>query len=128
MILCLQKAMRIMQILSDAKGQAVSLMQISDATGIPKPTCCHLLETLCAEGYVVRVSQSEGYILGPSTYCLTRYGRYGEELAALCRPIMRWIEKQSGTTVVLSVIQGNKKYIIDYADDEQGLFRDQWQI
>ncbi len=122
MILSVQKAMNILSILSNAKNQPIPLMELAARTGYPKPTCAHLLETLCHDGYVVRVSQTKGYLLGPSLYCLTRYGRYGEELVALCRPIMRWMERNTHATVVLSTIQSHHKFIIDYADTEQNLF------
>ena len=95
---------------------------------LAKPTCSHILETLCHDGYAVRVSQSEGYILGPSSYHLTRYGRYKEDLVLLCRPVMRWMERNSHATVILSVIQSHQKFIIDYSDTEQNLFLDHTQI
>ena len=128
MILSVQKAMRILSVLSNAKNQPLPLMDIAAQTGYPKPTCVHLLETLCHDGYVVRVSQTKGYLLGPSLYCLTRYGRYGEELVSLCRPIMRWMERSTHATVVLSTIQSGHKFIVDYADNEQNLFADHPRI
>ncbi|MBQ8356868.1 MAG: helix-turn-helix domain-containing protein [Clostridia bacterium] len=124
MILSLQKALKILRVISDAKGEPVSLMSIAQKTEIPKPTCSHLLETLCYEGYVVRVSHTEGYTLGPSLHYLTRYGRYEEGFITLCRPILRWIERKSHATVILSVIQSGHKFIIDYADTDQRFFQE----
>ncbi len=120
--------MRILSVLSDAGQESVSLMRISEATGYPKPTCYHILETLSLEGYVTRVSQSEGYRLGPAIYYLTRYGRYEGKLVALCRPVLRWMERNSRYTTVLSVIHSHRKFIIDYVDDEQNLFVEHPQI
>lgn len=128
MIHSVQKAMQILSVLSDEKNRPVPLMEIAEKTGFPKPTCSHILETLCFEGYAVRVSQAEGYILGPSTYHLTRYGRYAEDLVLLCRPVMRWMERKSHATVILSVIQSNQKFIIDYSDTEQNLFAEHPRI
>ena len=122
MILSVQKAMRILSVLSDGKNHPVPLMEIAAKTGYPKSTCAHILETLCRDGYVKRISHAEGYALGPALYHLTRYGRYEAELISLCRPVMRWMEKKSHATAVLSVIQSNQKFIIDYADQEQNLF------
>lgn len=121
MILSVQKAMHILRVLSDRKNRPVSLQEISRKTGYPKPTCVHILQTLCHDGYVIRQSHSEGYTLGPSLYHLTRYGPYEQELIALCRPVMRWMERKSGATVVLSVIRNKQKFIIAYADSEQNL-------
>lgn len=122
MILSVQKAMNILSVISNEKNHPVSLGEIAKKTDYPKPTCSHILETLCQEGYTERVSHTEGYILGPAVYHLTRYGRYGQELISLCRPVMRWMERKSGATVVLSIIHNRKKFIIDYADREQNYF------
>lgn len=122
MIYSIQKAMQILSILSEEKNHPVPLADIATKSGYPKPTCSHILETLCQDGYVVRISQSKGYTLGPALYYLTRYGRYKEEFVTLCRPVIRWMERKSHATVVLSVIQSSQKFIIDYADSEQNLF------
>ena len=128
MIYSIQKALQILSVLSDEKNHPVSLMEIASRTGYPKPTCSHILETLCHDGYAVRISQSAGYILGPSTYHLTRFGRYAEDLVLLCRPVMRWMERKSHATVILSIIQSNQKFIIDYSDIEQNLFSEHPKI
>lgn len=122
MIHSVQKAMQILSVLSDGKSRPVPLIEIAARTGYPKPTCSHILETLCQDGYARRISHSKGYMPGPALYYLTRYGRYEEEFVSLCRPVMRWMEKKTHATAVLSVIHNNQKFIIDYADNEQNLF------
>lgn len=128
MIQSVQKAMKILAVLSDAQNTPVPLMTIAAKTGYPKPTCSHLLETLREEGYVVRVSHTEGYLLGPAVYQLTRFGPYEQELVALCRPVMRWMERKSHATVILSVIRNRQKFIIAYADKEQELLTEHSSI
>ena len=128
MIHSVQKAMQILSLLSDTPSQPMPLMEIAQKTGYPKPTCSHILETLCHDGYVIRVSQTKGYLLGPAIYCLTRLKRYEEELIALCRPVIRWMEQNSHATVILSVIQSGQKFIIDYADTEQQLLSEHSRI
>jgi DNA-binding IclR family transcriptional regulator len=41
---------------------------------------------------------------------------------------MRWIERTTHATAVLSVIKSGRKFIIDYADDEQKLFAEHTRI
>lgn len=122
MINSVQKAMNIMAIISDGGGSAVTLSEIARITGYPKPTCSHILETLCYDGYTEKVSHTAGYIIGPATYCLTRYGRYEEELISICRPVLRMMEKRLGQTVLLTVIQSEKRFIIEAADSVHKIF------
>jgi len=128
MIKSLQKAMALLSVISDGRGEPVRIMDISEKTGIPRPSCAHILETLAHDGYVVRLSHTDGYVLGPSLYHLTRSGRYDERLVALSRPILHSIEKRSGGTVILSVIKGGHKFIIDYLDGEQNVFPERQRI
>ena len=121
MIKSVRKAMQILQVISEGANRPVSLEKIASATAFPKPTCSHIIETLLEGGYVERVSHSEGYIIGPSMYLLTRHGRYGEELIRLCRPVLLWMERVSGAMVILAVMRGGKKFIIDHADARQGM-------
>lgn len=122
MIESVRKAMQILVAVSDGKGEPIALKEISSRSAIPKPTCSHLLKTLTQDGYLKRISHSAGYVLGPATHYLSRYGRYENEMIALARPVMRWMEKKTGATVVLSVIENHQKYIIEYFDEAQNLF------
>lgn len=119
MIASVHKAMQILRVLSDGAGRPMPLSALTQQTGLPKPTCAHLVRTLMQDGYVEQVSRSAGYVLGPETYCLTRFGRYDNEWVALCRPVLRWLHRQTGEAIVLAVIRSEKKFIIDLIDPTQ---------
>lgn len=123
MVKSVQKAMNILKLLSDNAPNSTPLKDIASGTGIEKPTCVHLLATLCRDGYVIRTSHSEGYRLGPATYCLTRYGKYEETLVSLCHPVLRWLSKKTDGISILAVIDNCEKYIIDYIDPENAIFK-----
>lgn len=121
MIGSVQKAMQILTAISEGKSNPVSLAEICEVTGINKSTCSHIISTLLAEGYVQRISATKGYVLGPATYCLSRYGRYDNEFVALCHPLLRFLYKKTGQATLLAVIQGGRKFVIDYIDVEPKL-------
>ena len=128
MINSVEKAMKILTAISDGRDKPVPLALIAKRCDIPKPTCSHILKTLLKGGYVVKASRLEGYSLGPMLHYLARYGRYERKLVTLARPVLRWLEKKTGATAVLSVIEGGKKFIIDYADSEQNLYKEHTNI
>ena len=117
MIRSVQKAMHLLSILADCYGQPIPLGELAQRAELPKPTCAHLIATLEAEGYAVKISHSSGYILGPAAYCLSRFGRYKTELVSVCRPVVQYLSQTLGHTVILAVIDGNAKYIIDCIDN-----------
>ena len=128
MIKSVQKALRILEILSDNQFQCVSLKNISDRTGIEKSTRHHLLETMCAEGYVQNVGSNGKYLLGPNTYLLTRFGKYNDTLIATCHPLLNFLAKKTKKTVLLAVFANNHKFIIDKIDSDENIFRHNAQI
>ena len=128
MINSISKCMQILSCISDKHGQPVSLKEISETTEIPKPTAVHILNTLIAEGYVNRISHSQGYVLGPSLFYLTRFGKYNDSFISICHPVMRWLNDKTGHTIILAVIHGGKKYIIDRIDSQHHLLEEDGDI
>lgn len=121
MINSVVKAVKILNIVSDNRNEPVSLGEICQKADINKATCSHIVSTLLSENYLKRISHSEGYILGPAVHCLSRFGKYEDELVDLCHPILKWLNKKTDLSVVLSVIEGGKKFIIDYIDPQKCL-------
>ena len=117
MVASIQKAIKILTVVADSNGTTTPLYKISEQTGINKPTCSRIVGTLVHEGFLVKISHSKGYVLGPAAYCLSRFGRYKSDLISTCRPIMQYLYNTLGHCVVLAVIEGNTKYLIDYIDD-----------
>ena len=117
MIKSVHKAMKILSVLADGNGEPLALSTISERLQINKSTCAHLVKTLEADGYAVKISASRGYILGPAAYCLSRFDRYSKHLVSVARPIMKYLYQHSSATVVLAVLEANEKYILDYFDD-----------
>lgn len=109
-----------MSVISDGRGKPVSLSKISNLTGLPKPTCVHILQSLIEDGYAEHISHTAGYVLGPSTYYLTRFGKYNQSYVTVCRPIIKWLHKQTGYSTLLAVIQGRRKYVLDYVNSDLG--------
>jgi len=116
MIQSVQKATRILNILAENRQEPIPLGALAEACGMPKATCAHIISTLENTGYAVKISARKGYILGPAAYCLSRFGRYKSDFVTLCRPILEYLHKTTGHTVILAVLEGSSKYIIDYID------------
>lgn len=117
MIKSIQKAVKLLSILADSYEKPVSLSELSAKADINKSTCSHIMSTLESEGYAIKISHSKGYMLGPAAYSLSRFGNYKNQLTEICKPIMQYLYRNSGYSVVLAVIEGGAKYLIDYIDD-----------
>ena len=122
-----QKALKILKVISDVENSPISHSSICEKTGYNKSTCSHILSTLLYEGFIKKTSNNK-YTIGSETYCLTRYGRYDNDFVTLCHPVMKWLHKNTGYTIILSVIQSGKKFIIDYIDENRSIFSQDYEI
>lgn len=122
MIKSVQKALGILKFLSNNPFDGISLKTISEKTGIKKSTCHHLIETLCAEGFVQSAPGNGKYMLGPDAYLLTRFGKYNETLISVCHPLLQYLAKKTQKTVLLAVLANNQKFIIDKIDEKERIF------
>lgn len=117
-----------MSALADGENEPITVTKLSQIVGINRSTCAHIIATLVEYGYAERVSHKLGYILGPEAYCLSRFGKYEENIIAICRPIMKWLYKKTGKTVILATIKNDKKFIIEAFDYEHKMFQNDLNI
>ena len=113
MIKSIHKASFILRILSDAYPDGVKLEDISTISKINKSTCVRILDTLIEEQLAERM-QFALYRLGAGCFHLTRSGRFDESRLSVCRPVLKWLYKETGHTVLISEIQNGTKYNVDY--------------
>lgn len=112
-----EKTMIILRELSNCKNKPICLAELFQITGINKSTASHILKTLSESGYVFRVSRKDGYLPGAELFMLTRYGRYKEDIALICHPILKWLSNKTGATTIFTVMEGTKKYIVDHCEN-----------
>ena len=112
MIKSIHKASFILRILSDAYPDGVKLEDISTISKINKSTCVRILDTLIEEQLAERM-QFALYRLGAGCFHLTRSGRFDESRLSVFRPVLKWLYKETGHTVLISEIQNGTKLTVD---------------
>ncbi len=128
MIKTTEKTMTILSVIADARYRPVTPKKIAEKAQITASACSHILKTLLVNGYVEKVSHNAGYILGPQTYYLTRFGKYEQDLISICRPVMNYLAQKTGDAVILATIKNYKKFIIETIDPTHNTFKDYQQV
>lgn len=118
MIQSIQRAIEILNVVATSLDTPPTLKYISEKTGLNKSTCSHIIGTLMANSLLVKISSSKGYCIGPQAYLLTKNSRYNNELLNHTKPVMRWLNKKTNKSVTLATVVNNKKYIIDYFQED----------
>lgn len=97
-----QKAVRLLQVVADGGGANVSAL--SRSVGLPRPTVVRLLQTLEADGLLIRASDSDQVLLGPELGRLARKADVGAMLSAVARRPLQELVATIQETTSLSIV------------------------
>lgn len=121
MIKSVDKALGILSYMIDEGTSApVSLGAIAGACGLNQSTCAHLVETLCANAFLEKVSRRDGYILGPMGYRISAQQYYRQELIDSALPVMKRLSMGLREDSTLSTFSHSQLFVpltVFYHDD-----------
>jgi len=121
-IAVLDKAIGILNILSSADS-AMTLRDIAEATGLPKPTVFRILAVLGEHDFIEANRERTNYSLGFSLVRLADVRRRQSNLHSVALPVMRHIRNATGESVVLSVRSGDSRVHIDFLEGTHAMRR-----
>ncbi len=118
-VAAVDKALAILRLFT-SESPELSLIQISEATGLYKSTALRMLASL--ENSLLVLKRSDGiYVLGPSIATLNAAYQHHESLETLVMPILRNLTKSTNESAAFHVHQGNKRLCLYRVDSEQAL-------
>ncbi|MCL1961019.1 MAG: IclR family transcriptional regulator [Desulfovibrionaceae bacterium] len=106
-----QKVLRLLRVLSAPQPQR--LTDIAEASGVNKATALRLLESMMAEGFVVRDEATRRYVLGDEALTLGIAMQGRDHIRERARPGLLRLAALSGDTLLLSVRSGIDSVCID---------------
>ena len=124
MIESVNKAIKLINIVSHPQNNIPTLKYISETLNINKSSCCHLIKTLIDNDILIKISASKGYELGPRAFYWTNNKTYLEIDLSIIKPILHWLHKETTESVVVSTIINNKKYILLYYSSDITIISD----
>lgn len=101
------RAIDVLEVLGKA-GEELPLKEIARQTGLNVSTCHHLLATLVNRGYVGRSRLGRLYFIGGKVSELSRSRLSQFSVVELAMPELRRLNRATGETVHLSVLQGHQ--------------------
>jgi DNA-binding IclR family transcriptional regulator len=109
----IQVIARAASVLRALKGsqEGMSLGQIAERVGLPRSTVQRIVGALQAERLVIASSAGSGVRLGPELHALAEAARYN--VAEMLRPLLQALSDETGETVDLAVLRGQKMIFID---------------
>ena len=119
------KALTILRLFSSQKN-ALSLIQIAEATGLYKSTALRMLASL--NNALLVMKRSDGmYVLGPAIASLNAAYRQEQSLETVVIPVLKQLMESTQESAAFHVRQGDKRLCLYRVDSKQAL-RDHIQV
>ncbi len=103
----LTRGLRVLRTMADVR-EPVTLQDLHDRTGIPKPTLVRLLAILTQEGCTVRLDDRPTYSLGPTVTAIAAGVADDLRPEELARPFLERLSAKVGHTANLGVLSGTQ--------------------
>ena len=93
-------------------GRPISVAEVQQATGLPRPTCYRLLQTMTEHGLLDDRQNNSRYVLGDSLIRIVLQGTSDIDVRQAAAPIMKEAATEFGEAVFLSRFRNDKVEII----------------
>jgi DNA-binding IclR family transcriptional regulator len=107
-----EQAINIMHYLADSGSNPKSLTDVCQKVGIHRSKAYTILNTLNEHGFVKKIPNRKGYVLGPGLLTLTGKMLETLSLPRLAEPTLYELAKKVKATVTLGIISEDKTYTV----------------
>jgi len=103
----LERALRLLELFTPERSSWLA-SELSEASGLPRPTVYRILRVLQAHQYVCQDSATRSFRLGSGALALGRRALEGIEIRQVAHPVMRRLHEATGETVLLTVLSEDR--------------------
>lgn len=119
MVLVVIKTFDILELVSQANGQGITLTEISQQLQINQATASNIIKTMVSKGYIEHIGKKKGYRLGPASFRLTNEVPYGQDLVNAARDVMEDLTSKLNESSILGTLRNNKRYVLHVVKSNQ---------
>ncbi|MBN9150969.1 MAG: IclR family transcriptional regulator [Micrococcales bacterium] len=116
----IDRALKVITLLG-TRPSGASLLELSSATGIPKPSLHRILSSMRDRGFASQLKPGGAYFLGPAALEAAFRFHSSLDLRQLLRPLMDEIQDFSGQTIHLATIEGPEVVYLDKLESSIGV-------
>ncbi|KIC45812.1 IclR family transcriptional regulator [Ruegeria sp. ANG-S4] len=107
----LERLIRLLEIVA-VVGRPVTASEVQAASGIPKPTCYRLFQTLLEQGLIEEPNEDGRYIIGERLIRIALLGKSDIDVRRVSAPLLRSAAETYNETVFLARFRDNRIEII----------------
>lgn len=107
----LERLIHLLEIIA-VVGRPVSVVEVQAASGLPKPTCYRLMQTLLEQGLIDDPHGDARYVIGERTIRIALLGKSDVDVRRVSAPLLKGAANTYNETVFLSRFRDRKVEII----------------
>jgi DNA-binding IclR family transcriptional regulator len=112
MIQVVNRALDILETLSQDLNKEYSLGEIADKLKLNHGTCANIIKTLVNRGYIESSGKKQGYRMGPKAYYLTNNFSNKKELLRVAVEPMNHLREKLNESCILAILKDNVRMTI----------------
>lgn len=109
----LERAVRLMRVVSDAPAAGIGVTAAAQAAGLPKAASHRILKNLASLGMASFDERTKRYTLGPNALAIGLAALRQLDVPRLARPHLERLVAQTRETATLSMRQGSQRLYVD---------------
>jgi DNA-binding IclR family transcriptional regulator len=116
-----EQAIRVMLCLADSGNNPRSLTDICAQVGIHRSKAFSILNTLDGHGFVKKIPNRKGYVLGPGLLTITGKMLKTLSLSHFVEPVLYELARKARATVTLGLVSDDKTYVLAEYEGAPGI-------
>ncbi len=124
MIQVLGRAFKLLEQIAEDPFRVWSISELAEIIGTSSATCFHIVTTLNKLGYLESLGKRKGYRFGPAINKLCHNSVYRPDLIESVQELMKGFTIEVSEAAVLSVLHGDKRYILCETNAEKPYIMD----
>ncbi|WP_461789662.1 IclR family transcriptional regulator [Pedobacter sp.] len=98
-----------------------SFSEIAVAVGLNTGTCANIIKAMVKRGYLEKLDDKKGYLLGKSIYQLTRFNGYRKNLADYAAPVLEKITEKIKENTLIAVLKDDSRIVLYQSQSKQDI-------
>lgn len=96
-----------------------SFSEIAKAVNLNTGTCANIINALVKRGYLEKLEEKKGYLLGKKLYQLTNFDGYNKDLLKIASPILEKLTEKFNENCSLAVLKGSSRILLHQTKSQQ---------
>jgi DNA-binding IclR family transcriptional regulator len=108
----INRAFDILEFVSATPDQPKTFSEIAISSGLNTATCANIIKAMVARGYLEKLDDKKGYLLGKKIYQMANFEGYKKDLVKTASPFISELTARINENVMLAVLKESSRILL----------------